>query len=226
MIHFPVITACMATFPGRCEIFDKVAERLLPQVDELRVYVNDLDKFETTPELFKYCEISTGADIGDVGKVANLPDDGYCFLVDDDILYPDNYTAYLIGQIDRFSREVIVGCHAAVLSSPIRNYFTDRRVYHFKAGLWRDTWVNVLGTGTLAFHTSYIDFPESLDMSINMLDIHFAVYCQQHHKRMLSVKRVDNWLKPVPTSGSIWDSRGDGKVQTAKINEVTTWNVY
>lgn len=221
------IIACLATFPPRERVLEKTVASIIDQVDELRIWANGYTPGEIPDFLYQdKIIVDFGDDIGDNGKVANLPKRGYVFLVDDDILYPSNYVETLKNVIDLYNRQAVVGCHAAIMQPPIRNYFKDRQVFHFKAMVPRHTPVNVLGTGCLAYHTEYINFHISDAPCPNMLDVHFAVWCQKNRKRMLTVSRPAMWLRPQPVPESLWDSRGRGEEQTRYINKVKRWSTY
>ena len=219
-------TACMATFPARREQLQNTVESLLPQVDQLRIYLNE---YSSVPDFLVHDKIAVeidGPDLGDAGKVANLPDEGFTFLVDDDIIYPPDYVKVLTSAIETYGREAVVGCHAAVVMPPVRNYFNDRRVYHFNSYVAKHTAVNVLGTGCLAYHTDYVDFDLSDAPCSNMLDVHFAVWCQTHRKRMRTVARPGGWLESQKVPTSLWATRGAGETQTYYINTVEKWTVF
>ena len=221
------VTACMATFPPRHRTLAKTVASLIDQVDHLQVYANQYTEY-ALPKCLSAHKITTllGEDLGDNGKVEDLPHKGYVFLVDDDIIYPPNYVEMMIAALGRYDNNAVVGCHAAIMQPPIRNYFKDRRVFHFRSLIARDTPVNVLGTGCLAFHTDYIDFDISDSPCPNMLDVHFAVWCQKNQKKMITLARPPEWLIPQPVPESLWSTRGEGEEQTSYINTVSKWKIY
>lgn len=195
-----------------------VVERLLPQVDELRVYMNewasvpaflDAEGIKITRSQDSY------GDIGDLGKIANLPGEGDILLVDDDILYPVDYaetmSKMLIG--DDF-----IGVHGATLKRNYSNYFTDRHVRHFKVGFAKPAFVDVLGTGTVAFESCLQNVFDGLAnfAEPNMLDIHLACMAKEYGLYLTSIARKAGWLRSIGKDAkSLWDTRDrSGKVQT------------
>ena len=217
-----MIVAKMATFPPRIENLPKVLNSLLPQVDKLTVYCNE---YEAVPKCLDRPKVIThlGEDLGDGGKLHGLVGE-YTFLVDDDIIYPHDYAEKMVAAIDEES--AIVGCHGCLLQPSVKNYFEDRHVLHFRAALARHTPVHLLGTGTLAFRQDYFESDLVKPDQKNMLDCHFAVTVQTLGKRMLSIRRPNNWLRSLESKKSLWDARSDGKAQTEVINRIKEWKTH
>lgn len=218
--------AKMATFPAREGILGKSVDSLLPQVDRLEVYLN---KYSFIPDHLIHEKIRVFLDlpdIGDTGKVYKVPNDCNVFLVDDDIIYPSDYVQHLSDKLEQYNYRVVVGVHGASMVNPVKNYFKDRVVIHFRSRLDHDERVNVLGTGTVAYNSNIVTLDSNGVSSNNMLDCHLAVHCQQNKIPMICVERPSNWLASLPTPTSLWSSRGDGNQQTKIINKIPTWNVF
>src|SRR5262249_21870958 len=87
----PVVTASLASVPGRAEPLQAVVAALLPQVDALNVYLNG---YEETPPFLDDDRIVVAhsrehGDRGDAGKFFWAGEvDGYHLLCDDDMGYP------------------------------------------------------------------------------------------------------------------------------------------
>lgn len=220
------VVAKMATFPAREGILQKSTDSLINQVDELQVYLNN---YSFTPEYLRHDKISVFRDlpdIGDSGKVYKVPEDSNIFLVDDDIWYPPNYVQQMLKVLDNHHYRVVVGCHGATMINPVRNYFKDRTVLHFRSRLAWDEKVNILGTGTVAFNSNIVQMDSGNIKHHNMLDCHLGVHCQHNKIPMICVSRPANWLRSLPTQKSLWSSRGDGNIQTKVINEIPEWKVF
>lgn len=194
--------------PSRLESFKKVVGRILPQVDELFVY---LDKFDKTPDFLannKKIKIllsqDTDFDYRDNAKFIQYSrlkselDSFYYFTFDDDITYPYDYARSMIKRIEFYKRNVVVGVHGVVYEENVKKYFRRRIVYHFQdAHLTHPQLVNNLGTGTVAFHSDSI--PEinvkEWDKS-GMVDIFFANTCRKNGVPMMCIDRHSRWLMP------------------------------
>lgn len=209
-----MILAAMATMPERIRTLEQVVAALRPQVDELRVYLNN---FERVPDFLTSREMVLSAaaagDVGDAGKFYWFDKEqcDYYFTVDDDLLYPTNYVARLIEEFEARKRTVVVGVHGFVFSTPIESYVRSRKErYKSTAALDQAHTVHVLGTGTTVLHPATIrlsmaDFPRR-----NMADLQLAIAAQRQQVPMIVIPRPAGWIHELedpshPPSGfSIW----------------------
>jgi FkbM family methyltransferase len=207
------VVAFMATFPQRHRHLRRAVESLLPQVDHLFIYMND---YEIVPEYLRDRRITALAaakieDLRDIGKfyhMANLSS-GYFFTVDDDIEYPVDYCDTLVRKIEDYDRKAIVGVHGVIFEQPLRRFFSDNRTtFRFQRELDVDTKVNLIGTGTMAFHSSTIAL-EYGSLPKGMADIGVAVAAKVNRVDMIAVARPRKWLTPIQFNGqedlSLWD---------------------
>ena len=173
-------------------------------------------------------------DLGDIGKFYGADKLGECyhFTVDDDILYPQNYTSYMIEKIEQYGRKAVMGAHGALVRYPCANYYKDRTHNHFKAENKEDRFFNFLGTGTTAFHSSTIQISERDFQIPNMADIFFGIAAHKQEVPMVVVKKQAGWMQPCRLAsyiGSIHqtskNARG-GKIQTNLINRYFEENGY
>lgn len=227
------VAVFMASFPAREEKLKRAVQSLLPQVDRLYIYLNDYT--EVPNFLFDeriVVEVG-GRDLRDNGKIyhmANAPA-GYFFTVDDDIEYPDDYCEQLLRAIERYDRKAVVGVHGVVLENPLTRYFSSNRVvYSFKHALKQDIRVNLLGTGTVAFHSSLLrpdlkDFP-----STGMADVWMGILCKQANIPMMTVQRRAAWLTPIVLPGesdpSLFDEfKENDSAQTVALQAAGNWRL-
>ena len=141
----------MATIPNRIQQLEIVVNCILPQVDQLNVYLNN---FEEVPWFLNNPKISVvrsqdHGDRGDAGKFYwSDKVRGYYFTIDDDIAYPPDYVDKLKAGLDRRGKKCAVGIHGEMYGNEIRHWTKDRtKTHHFHYRLERDTPVCVLGTG-------------------------------------------------------------------------------
>ncbi|QKN17642.1 FkbM family methyltransferase (plasmid) [Sinorhizobium meliloti WSM1022] len=199
------IIAKLATFPPREENLEKVIQCLLPQVDEIHVYLNE---YNEVPTFLKRDKIKTflghehSGDLKDNGKLYNIDAYGNCFILlcDDDILYPPDYAQSMKEATIRYGFTSIVGVHGTTYQDPAQSYIKDRSVIHFKDAS-DDALVDQLGSGTVAFHTSMRPIRwEDIETS-GMLDLWLARASAQKGFASLAVRRPKGWLKPLPQVG-------------------------
>ncbi|MBA1158170.1 glycosyltransferase family 2 protein [Microvirga mediterraneensis] len=207
------IVAFMATFPKRRKHLARAVQSLLPQVDHLYIYMNN---YEEIPEFLLNERItalpaSHLEDLRDIGKFYHMPDvpTGYFFTVDDDIEYPDNYCDTLVRKIEDYDRKAIVGVHGVIFEQPLQRFFSpNRTTFRFQRALDVDAKVNLIGTGTMAFHSSTIAFePGSLPKG--MADIGVAIAAKVNRVDMIAIARPEKWLTPILVRGqedqSLWE---------------------
>lgn len=230
----PERIAGMATMPSRAVVRAQAVASLLPQVDELWVYLNEHS--EVPIDLDSRCTPILGSDKGDVGKFSAVgwtdehTPETYLFTVDDDLIYPPDYTETLIEALNE-QRCGAVGVHSAQFRrSPPRNYYGDRDVRHclYAAEGFRSE--HMLGTGTLLFKADSIALtPEHFENGI-MADVWFALAAQQQQVALRSIPRREGWLQlaqPAPTD-TLWGRMcivGDDAQITA-LGRTENWKLW
>ncbi|WP_262027453.1 glycosyltransferase family 2 protein [Microvirga sp. Mcv34] len=207
------VVAFMATFPKRQKHLARAVQSLLPQVDHLFIYMNDYEKIPDflLNERITALPASHLEDLRDIGKFYHMSDvpTGYFFTVDDDIEYPDDYCDTLVRKIEDYDRKAIVGVHGVIFEHPLQRFFSpNRTTFRFQRALDVDAKVNLIGTGTMAFHSSTIAFePGSLPKG--MADIGVAIAAKVNNVDMIAVTRPEKWLTPILVKGqddqSLWE---------------------
>jgi|GEM_PF-1890598 len=192
----PVI-CCMATFPGRAFALQEVVASLLPQCDELHIYLNH---YETVPDFLNHKKITTYlskdhyGDLGAVGKffpVFEFSQTGYIFTVDDDIVYPKTYIQDTIAAIDRYQRQCVVTYHGRIfhLDRKIESYYKDYKYcVNYKGTQPRDVELHTAGTGVMAFHSSLLSLSLEDFKKTNMADLFFSACCLRKNIRIMGLK--------------------------------------
>lgn len=205
------VMASLASIPSRAAWLQDTVMSLLPQVDELCVYLNG---YEEVPEYLqahdrvRVLRSQEEGDHGDAGKFfwGGDPTPGYRFLCDDDIVYPIDYVHRLIARLKHYRNRVLIGVHGSVLKQPLENYYAPASRYTLGIGDENsdDFSCHLLGTGTLAYHTHAIqlnvqDFPQP-----NMADVWLAKVAEEQGIPRVCVAREENWL--IPRVGEIGGS--------------------
>jgi glycosyltransferase involved in cell wall biosynthesis len=233
-----IVNVC--SIPQREHAFQRTINSIIDQCDQINVY---LDGYPKTPSfLEKYkdkCTVTQSSQapgLRDNGKFLALGDyikerkHAYYLTIDDDILYPVDYVNALIKQLDRFNKKCVVGVHGVILKNQPNGYFADRRiVYHFVRSLEYPRCVNILGTGTLAFHTSiFSDFDLSSFEESGMADIYFSIFCKNGRIPQVAIARHDGWLvdmNPTPEDTLFNEFKNDDSKQARLIVKNFPWGL-
>jgi FkbM family methyltransferase len=224
------ISACIASYPPRREKLREVVGRLLPQVDQLHVYLNEYDE---VPDFLRHSRITvelggTARNLRDNGKFHFMPSlpSGFVLTVDDDIAYPPDYVETLIRKVEFYERRAVVGLHGTIFAKPLRNYFRGRTVYHFEHELGNDVVVNQLGTGTVAFHTDLIRPDIAEFKTTGMADVWLALNCKRIGAPMIAVERPAGFLQSlgVEETTLFREFRKDDSRQTKLVRSVEPWS--
>ena len=189
----------MASFPQRQDSLKAVVTYILPQLDELRIYLNDYEEvpgFLDKPKIKVTLSKDAEGDLRDNGKFHRVPaeDNCYVFSLDDDLAYPPDYVAKMIHHIEMLGRSCIVGVHGVIFPAGEFSRLRQRTVYHFR-DRQLGHFVDLLGTGTAAWHSS--TFAPALEdfRSKGVCDLWFAAAAANHNIPMFSIPRQENWLR-------------------------------
>jgi hypothetical protein len=118
--------------------------------------------------------------------------------------------------------------HGVILANPLVRFMQNRTVLHFKRGAACDAFVNLLGTGTTAYHT------QSLDLSLRdfhepgMADVWLAVAAKRQQVPMVAISRPDQWLTPLAEADddSLYTAaQRNDSVQTQALMQEGSWSL-
>lgn len=190
----------VASFPPRREALKTSLESILPQIDEIVLYLND---YEDVPDFTRHPKIrvvrsqEAKGDLRDNGKFYDLPKDdhSYVFTFDDDLIYPLNYTQKMIHNIEMLERSSVVGLHGVVFPEGVRfTKLQQRKVSHFLHAQ-KGHFVDLLGTGTTAWHSSCLKMDLNDFGGKGVCDLWFAAATAKRGVPLFSVPREADWLK-------------------------------
>lgn len=223
------VTASLASIPSRGKALEQVVERILPQVDHLNVFLNN---YEDVPIFLndKKIKIARSQDYGDQkdnGKFFFLEElsSGYHFTIDDDILYPYDYVQRCILKILQYDKQVIIGIHGVIFPNPIERFYKDREVFSFKFELDRDRFVNLLGTGTIAYHTGTINLNYDDFKDLGMADMWFAIAAKKQKVPLIAIKRPAGLLRQIDVDSSLFHKfKLNDHIQTREIIANNPWD--
>lgn len=191
----------VASIPTRAATLELVVDSLLPQVDELGVYLNG---YESIPAFLKHPKIRVAqsqkhGDVRDNGKFFFLDKTNavYYATVDDDINYPENYISRLLEIQVQLGGTNAVGVHGSVYPNPVKKLLTNRHLWHFSKVSKSLNPVDMIGTGTLLFNQRYWKLKYSEFGKPGMADVWFAVAAAKRGFGLWSIPREENWMHPL-----------------------------
>jgi glycosyltransferase involved in cell wall biosynthesis len=205
-------TATIASIPQRRTNLSLTINSIIDQFDRIYVYLND---YENIPAFLQHPKITVARsqdfeDLADNGKFFWCSEiDGYHFTLDDDIVYPRDYVMKLTEKIRKHQFKVIVGVHGIVFNfRKFKSYYdsNSRVIFNFNQALKNDSMVDILGTGTMAYHTKTIRFDMNKFENKRMVDIYVSIQAQESEIPRVAVERPNEWLieSQVNDNGSIY----------------------
>lgn len=228
----------IASMVQRAHLLEQTVASLRPQVDVVRIYLND---YQQVPSFLNRDEgllaKDAAGDIGASGKFFwfDKLDHDYYFTADDDLLYAPNYVEKMIHEFDARRQKAVIGVHGFVFSEPIESYITSRKEkYKSISAQSAPHPVHVIGTGTALLNQNTIklsldDFPHK-----HMADLQLAIIAQKQRVPMVVIPREENWvseLQPaIPEHGfSIWKAtKAEGGYAKAKFanQSIKKWQLF
>ena len=224
------VTFNMATMPERLLGAEATINSIYDQADIIRIYLNN---FDVVPDIFKREKIITyiGEDLKSTGKLFwSLNKDEYYFCIDDDLIYPYNYSTDLINKLNEYDDEIIVSLHGKRLNSGVKNsYFRNLTMnLHCLGDVLEDTWVHVIGNGVSAFNTNKISIDYKNFKYHYMDDISVSIELQKQKKGALVMKHDKSYLKyNPPVDGITLHSLyvNNDITQTEMVNSIE-WDIH
>jgi len=204
------VAACMATYPGRFGNLKQVVASLVPQIDQLYIYVNET--LDGLPDLSRWPNVTIvdarahEGDLSATGKLFPLEfiSRSFVFLVDDDFIYPPDYVARYRAIFAAFDDRCCVTTHGGVLPPRPLWYFDRCRSFDAQKALDRLHLASLAGSGTFAFHQDrftvrFADAPREpmvdLFLSMGAFDQGLPIWC---------APRPERWLRHLGGAG-LWE---------------------
>ncbi|HPI81637.1 MAG TPA: hypothetical protein PK122_00190 [Candidatus Paceibacterota bacterium] len=209
---------------GRKEALLQVIESIFNQCDTINVALNN---YEYIPkELYdkKIRIFRTDNSKGDAFKFLELINsDGYFFTIDDDLIYPPDYTKYMIEKFHEYSKKSIITLHGRTFKQkPITSYYHSPCDYYpCLRDVPSDVKVEVGGTGVMCFHTDLFKIDINYFKYPNMADIWIAKYAKLNNIDIMCVKHTNFFLKYIQVQDTIYDNyHKNDELQTQIINSI------
>ncbi len=227
------VTASISSVGWRKESLNEVIEALLPQVDRINVF---LQNYDSVPSFLMNSKITVarGEDyphalaLGACAKffwAKNIQ--GYHIIADDDLIYPRNYVSLLIKKIEQYGRKAVVGFHGKIFHRQDNGTY-KRILYHYIRSLANDTWVNLLGTGVMAYHSDTIKISLEDFVVRNHADMGFALIARRQGIPLVCIERPKKTVlrgKESRDPRAIWKDPNTAKVDMQMIEENSPWEI-
>ncbi|MGG6895858.1 FkbM family methyltransferase [Rhizobium sp. BR 315] len=212
------VVAGMATVAGNEIALRATVMSLLPQVDCLYVYLNGFTqapRFIADHPKIRHFIDTDGSRYGDAGKFWGLEqvEDAVYITCDDDIIYPDDFVARMVGELAQLRGQAVFGVHGAIILQPSRGYYKDRgrAVLHFEHAFMRRRRVHVAATNACAFHSGTVKMKLTDFRHRNMADTWLAQYLHREGIPAYIAPRKERWLLPIEVQRpTIYDQSSAG----------------
>lgn len=201
------ICASIATYPARFHVLKESVDSLAPQVDHLFIFLNNYRDVPSFLLNHKFKDrihyiLDTASTLRAAAKFFWLQKYRCYWLVcDDDIIYPPDYAKIMIGKLKQYEPASVIGVHGTIFDETISHYYKSiRKMLLFEQELEKDTPVHMLGSGTLAIHSSLFSDDEfnSLLTHPTENDEMLAVLCRKRSIPMIAIQRRSRWLRSHP----------------------------
>jgi len=203
----------------------KTIDSIFDQSDIINISLNS---YECIPvELFdrKIRIFITDNEKGDAYKFINLENsDGYYFTIDDDIIYPSDYSKYMIEKVEEYNRKSIITLHGRSFNNfPIKSYYgSASRKIHCLYDLHEDESVQFGGTGVMCVHTDLLNIGIDYFRFPNMADIWIGKFAIENDIKIICAMHKEGFLKyQSSVVDTIYSSNyKSDKIQTDIVNEM------
>ena len=224
------IIVSLASIPERQAGLLCVIERLLPQCDQMIVYLNgyayDKDILPRDPKL---CRIYSPVNEGPRGKFLfcdRMP--GYHIIADDDLLYPSDYVYTMIQHIEKLKRKAVVGLHGKVFLYRKPPEPMTFKFYRYDQDVTDYQPVHMLGTGVMAYHSSAFSVGMH-NLAPGKIDDQVALLAQAQQVPFVVVPHGHHWVgcDEVLSETSALHQNMQLKQQTSdRIHAFQNWRLY
>lgn len=218
----------LASIPSRADDLAQVLARIVPQVERLYLFLHGYAEIPAAARHARIVPILAPLDTPyrASGKFCGLlQQTGPClyFCFDDDILYPDDYVARMTAGIVRYGGKALIGIHGTDYPGTGTRYARDRKTFHFRRRLRFDRVVDELGSGTLAFASSLLDFDPRRWPYGDMDDLMVAIEAERRGIPRIVIRRRKHSLIPIREAqpDSLWTrTLADDSRQSAQLAEL------
>jgi len=215
----------IATY-NRDELLLKTIDSIYNQADVINIALNSHTEVPNNLIDSKIHCMITDNSKGDGFKFLKLNEsDGYYFTIDDDIIYPSNYSDYMIDGYNKYNEKHIITLHGRSFSGfPIKSYYRSPHLsFRCLGDVYSDNKVQFGGTGVMLFHTKLLKFDMSEIEHPNMADIWVSKIAKERGLDIICLQHKNDFLKYQYEVGvnTIWDNNvNSDNIQTNVANSI------
>jgi len=189
-----MITVQIASIPERVESLKRTVESIYPQVDFVFVALNN---YEDVPMFLrgdrKIATVCLDNKMTDASKFYNIEErKDYILTLDDDLVIGKTYAADMREAVDRYN--CIVSLHGKVYKRPFKNFYAIERNYRCLSGFAEGGYVDVCGSGVMAWNSSFFKIKYEDFKSPNMADIWVSKLAHEQKVKMYVLAHTGQYL--------------------------------
>lgn len=175
-------------------------------------------------QVSRFTQFRGDNELGDANKFRGVVNaEGYCFTVDDDLIYPEGYVDYMIEKIEKYDRNAVITLHGKIIiNQPISSFYgNDFLKLRCLQEVRKDIPVHIPGTGVMAWHSDTIQFSMNDFPEPNMADIWAGIKCEKENVKRICVQHEKGWLKHIPNDSDLYrENKSRDKLLTETINSI------
>lgn len=216
------VTACLASIPAREAALSKTVASLIDQVDALKIHLNghaSIPLFLNHPKIEVVLGDNSRGDNSKFHWIDSL--NGYVFTCDDDLLYPPNYIQQMQRGIDAY--RCLVGASGSSFkgTGPLSSFLNGIAIHPLQREIQADTNADIVGTGTLGFHTEDLRLKFSDFVDFNMADISLLRIARRDKIPRKVIRHPDKWIVRSTNDHGIYEQNlADDSLETRKVNDI------
>ncbi|QDU05681.1 putative glycosyl transferase [Gimesia chilikensis] len=216
------VTACLASIPAREAALSKTVASLIDQVDALKIHLNgytSIPLFLNHPKIEVVLGDNSRGDNSKFHWIDAL--NGYVFTCDDDLLYPSNYIQQMQRGIDAY--RCLVGASGSSFkeTGPLSSFLTGIAIHPLQREIQADTNADIVGTGTLGFHTEDLRLKFSDIIDFNMADISLLRIARRDNIPRKVIRHPVKWIVRSTNDHGIYEQNlADDSLETRKVNDI------
>ena len=216
------ITVCLASIPSREAALSKTVTSLIGQVDALKVHLNgytSIPLFLNHPKIEVVLGDNSRGDNSKFHWIDTL--NGYVFTCDDDLLYPPNYIQQMQRGIDVY--RCLVGASGSSFkdAGPLSSFLNGIAIHPLQREIQADTNADIVGTGTLGFHTEDLRLKFSDFIDFNMADLSLLRIARREKIPRKVIQHPHQWIVRSTNDHGIYEQNlADDSLETRKVNDI------
>jgi len=216
-----MVSINVATIPERLDVLNDMIESLYNQSDEINIALNGFKHKPFNDK--KINQVLLNNEKGDAAKIFFIDKiNGFIFLCDDDLIYPDNYVSntlknYYLKDIVTYHGRNILAKHE------IASYYKEpAKKYRCLGTVDDDEIVQIGGSGVAMFHKNNLKINYNEVNEKNMFDLVLSNFAKRQKKKITCLKHKTDWIRynsKMANKSTIYDEHvNNDEIQTKYYN--------